>query len=314
MKKIFISLAFLFTLFVINSCTEDPLIYLPEYNALLTKVVIKNTNFEGTDTSTLNFEYKDDLLVGANIIDKNFTTSIKYNYNDGLITNVKLENLQDGKFNNTNLSYEYQNGKLLQIIGEEGSRRIYQADYKYNGNMLSEVISRKFDGNLVVDSTFSSDFINGRPGLFKKYIKSNFEQLKLIRNQKFVYQNGNLIEQYSWNSEKNRWEIEIKRYFDNSKREAFYEIKEFWLTIQSIYPYIPNNYNNNLFTKEEFFNSSCDSINTGEQVLYELTNYTNKYNMKGLLEEINSQDVVFCGQRNIYTSVYNLTWEEKPYK
>jgi len=313
MKKIILSLAFLFAVLIINSCSEGDTVSPDAFNHKLVKMVGKHTNYEGTITRNYNFEYNDNYIIVANVVEKDFTLSANYTYNEGLISNVKVESIGEGKISITNLSYQYQNGKLIKIIGVEGGNIIYQADYKYNGNSLSEIIGIKFNGDLKTDSTFSSDFIGGRPGLFKRFRFYDKEQFRLIQNLKFVYQNGNMVEQYTWNNEKNKWDIELKRTFDNNKRAAFYEIKEFFLTIQTIYPYIQNNYDKNLFIKDEYFNNYCDGVTNDEPILKELTNYTSKYNIVGLMEELTSQDVVFCGQRNILSSVFNLTWESKPY-
>lgn len=309
MNKVILSFALLFAVFFINSCKEDDTVSPDSSKPKLVKFIEQHTNFEGTIERVINISYNDNKISKVFMSEPGLDITTEYQYNTDNILSIKVDILNEGKRTKTDLSFEYQMGNLTKVTALENGQIVYIADYFYSGNNLSEIIAKRLDGFIVVDSSYCSNFIDGRPGLFKRFYRNNLEPLKIYFNQKLVYQNGNMTERYNWNEEKSRWDIEMKRTFDRSKEAAFSSIKDFFLTIDNRYPFIPNNYDKNLFTKTEMFNLSCDGIINNEPVLYESTTYTTKYNTLGLLEEITSQDEAFCGSRNLFTSVYKLTWE-----
>ena len=59
--------------------------------------------------------------------------------------------------------------------------------------------------NLTLDSSYCTNFDDGRPGLVEYFVRNQSETLGLYVAEKFVYKNGNLIEKYE-----NSWIILIK--------------------------------------------------------------------------------------------------------
>ena len=309
MKKIILSFALFFALLFINSCKEDDTVS-PDSNSPKMKSWTEvSTRGSNTDTNTLSFEYKDNNISKVSIKEAEVSGEVYFTYESGKIKSHTSTIFQDGKSVTNLTEFKYSNNLLKEVISYTNGQKSSKTIYNYSGNKLIEVIRSSYDGILTIDSTYCTDFVEGRPGLVESFRSYDLNPLRLMDAEKFIYKNGNLIEKYEKWSENENFHLALKKNYDLTKKSLFNYFKEVLLLMNSKYPYIPNNIDVNLETKNDYYTNYCNSVKYEDGVLYSSNPINYTYNSKGLVEKLTSDEILYCDQNNATKMKVSFVWE-----
>lgn len=314
MYKIILPFALLFCLLFINSCRYDDTVSQQDktYKLLSWIEVYKYDN--DSRTNQMNLEYTGNNITKFSFNSNNSNvTDINISYDNDKIKSCNYTQLQNGTVVNYELIFNYENAKLVELFNKSNGNVLSKTIYKYSNNNLSEVIKTDFNSNLVTDSTYCNEFIDGRPGNISFYRRANVGagvfKLKLMEVEKFIYSNGNLIEKYeNWNGTTDLY-LALKKEYNLKEKSLFSFFREPYLIMNSKYPYIPNNIDKNLELKNDYYTTRCNGFNYNQGVIYSSNPITYTYNSKKLIEKLTSPEIPFCGQSGNSTTEVTFTWE-----
>lgn len=313
MKKIILSLAFLFAVLIINSCSEDDTVS-PDANTPKIKSFTEvYTSNDEVRTNKITIEYKDNYMSKLSFVEGGENGDVYFTYENGKIKNFKSSRIEKGTTIINETIFTYSNNLLTEAISYQNSQVLSKTKYSYSGSNLIEVIRSNYDGILTVDSTYCNEFINGRPGFIERFRRYQLNSLQFTEAEKFVYQNGNLVEIFEKWSENENFHLSLKKEFDLTKKSLFSYIQDFILIANNKYPYFPNHMDANLETKRDQYNIYCDGMSYKESVIYSSNPITYSYNSNGLINKLTSGEIPYCGQRNISTSEVSFIWDNDPF-
>lgn len=292
--KLLVSVSIIFSFFTFGCAdnTTDPVIDPPE--TLLLKGFTQYN--EGSENSLIfDFEYSDNKLKKVLSSNNNISgvSETIFTYNSNGIDNVTISVPFDKSI--TKLQFEYNGNNLSKITETENGILMNSTYYNYTNGKLSSVSRARYNRETVDDSVYYYDFTNGRPS-FREYFNNfvNTEKgLQLFQKEKFVYQNGNMIEKYELDIEKNKWQLREKRTFNNEKI-AFASIVDFVLLLD-VAPYIPGNIDKNDFLTYESYYNYCNDQSYEEAQLSSKDTYIYKRESNGRIKTIEMINEEYCG-------------------
>jgi len=295
--KLLFSIAILFSFFTIG-CTDNTTDPTPE------PILLKGftQNYDGNkDSLSFDFEYTGNKLTKATSYeDKDDANELIFVYNSNGIDNVTVYESEDNSI--IKLQFEYNGNNLSKIIATENGIVISSANYIYLNGKLTSVSTVKYEDNKVSDSICSFDFTTNRPGIIETYyFDDDSKKLRLTLKEKFIYQNGNLLEKYELNKENNKWQLREKRTFNNEKT-IFSNIVDFILLVNDE-PYIPGNIDKNDFLTYESYYNYCNDETFEEAQLFSKDVYSYKRDNNSKITSIDIINEEYCGSTSYNTYV-----------
>jgi len=295
--KLLFSIAILFSFFTIG-CTDNTTDPTPE--PILIKGITQK--YDGNrDSFSSFFEYTGNKLTKATSYeDKDDANEFIFVYNSNGIDNVTVYESEDNSI--IKLQFEYNGNNLSKIIATENGIVISSANYIYLNGKLTSVSTVRYEDNKVSDSICSFDFTTNRPGIIETYyFDDDSKKLRLTLKEKFIYQNGNLLEKYELNKENNKWQLREKRTFNNEKI-VFASIVDFILLLNDE-PYIPGNVDKNDFLNYESYYNYRNDETFEEAQLFSKDVYIYKRDNNSKITSIDIINEEYCGSTSYNTYV-----------
>ncbi len=309
----------LFNIILFNSCQEDNIVSSDPNTTGKARIktfsekFIVDSNLDNNNYYNRKYEmiYKENLIKFINISSNgNIEHQFSYFYNQ----NNKIEKVittYKGVCEDESIviNFQYQNNNLTTIESVIYERN-FKTNYKYVNNQISEIIVLSYQDGILLDSSIYSGFENGRPTFEKHYTSHNKIKMSLVSQQKNVFQNGNLIEEFLMKSNTTKWLLNKKYYFDLSKDNPTSNFNEFIGAKGYVTLYLPKNYNKNLLIKCENYSLICNDEVLNDVVVFSAIDYLNVINTKGLIEKTAENRILLCPNNDTYYNTeFTYTWE-----